>query len=891
MVLLIGLITAAAGRASADPLSGGSIIRVHVVRPTALQTAAPIVNVTPAEVSLATRTIVLTAAPLATFAGMTAGTFDIVVTVPGGGRAETRLQVQPNELVTLTATIAAGAGASRLEVTDRHRVAEDVVIDDRFLRDLPSTSHASSLIETVAPFVIVDQMDNGGLTASHTTFMGSRGASFTSTAMTVGRRPLADVGRVGLIAGTPDLGAIDAVVVTHGMAPVDVAAPGTHVTFVPRLPGAAWRGSARTSFTTSDMVATNALSDAPSIARLDYWREAGAVIGGPVRSNVGGLLAISATRTRQRHRDEPQLLRGATTAFVGRAVVRPSPIDQLRMSAGGARLSRPFGDRAQLADDDVQERVNEWHAGAEWERAGLSGMFVAMSADVQQHTFRPAIRSAEGGVVDRVLDGVVPEPPALHRSTQWAVQADARPRALAAGRMQHSLRIGAALKRAAIDATVLALPVVAQTVGGLPARVWTPVVAAPDAARTLTQTAVFLDDRIDLSPTLTVVAGTRFEIASGSARGAERGVAWRTISPRAAFRWRLGALVAFGGAGRYTSDLHPFLLAYGDPGAPWSHVHRWTDPNLNGRFDDGEAGALVARAGPGAQVSSVDPGLDAPRTTEWTAGGELAIGRHHQLRGVIVIRRQRSLLGLVNAGVPRSSYDEILIPDQNADWHSPNDDHLLRILDRRPESFGQDSLVLTNPEGATSDHDGIEVSWEFRSARWRMLFGATAYRSIGRGANAGFGAVENDQGLVGEQFATPNASVADAGRLFFDRAYVGKWAVSYHAARDIRIAAVARYQDGQPFSRVIIAELSTGPEMIQAYAVGRTRFTYTATVDARIEKGFRLAGRRAAVQVDVFNLTNHGNEVEEDVLTRATFRRSTAVQPPLTARLGFRVEF
>jgi hypothetical protein len=151
---------------------------------------------------------------------------------------------------------------------------------------------------------------------------------------------------------------------------------------------------------------------------------------------------------------------------------------------------------------------------------------------------------------------------------------------------------------------------------------------------------------------------------------------------------------------------------------------------------------------------------------------------------------------------------------------------------------------------------------------------------------------ENDQGVVGETFANPNVTTYAYGRLFFDRAYVLKWSTMYRGPHDIRVAATARYQDGQPFARMVIAQgLAQGPELVPAYPNGRTRFSYTVTLDARIEKGFRVGARRAAVTFDAFNLTNMENEVEEDPLTGATFRMTTAVQPPRTLRLGFRFEF
>jgi hypothetical protein len=153
--------------------------------------------------------------------------------------------------------------------------------------------------------------------------------------------------------------------------------------------------------------------------------------------------------------------------------------------------------------------------------------------------------------------------------------------------------------------------------------------------------------------------------------------------------------------------------------------------------------------------------------------------------------------------------------------------------------------------------------------------------------------LENDQLVLGDRYWNPNALKDQAGRLFFDRAYVGKWTTAYRAPGDVRLAAVVRYQDGQPFTRYVVApDLAGGPEITHAYPVGRTRFTYTATVDARVEKGISLGGRRrASVRLDIFNLTNHANELEEDVMTGPTFRLSSIVQAPRTVRLGVRLEF
>ena len=64
------------------------------------------------------------------------------------------------------------------------------------------------------------------------------------------------------------------------------------------------------------------------------------------------------------------------------------------------------------------------------------------------------------------------------------------------------------------------------------------------------------------------------------------------------------------------------------------------------------------------------------------------------------------------------------------------------------------------------------------------------------------------------------------------------------------------------------------------------------TIDAEIAQAFRF-GRNREVQftADVFNLTNQANEVEENPIGGPSFRQTTAVQPPRTVRVGFKVKF
>jgi hypothetical protein len=85
--------------------------------------------------------------------------------------------------------------------------------------------------------------------------------------------------------------------------------------------------------------------------------------------------------------------------------------------------------------------------------------------------------------------------------------------------------------------------------------------------------------------------------------------------------------------------------------------------------------------------------------------------------------------------------------------------------------------------------------------------------------------------------------------------------------------------------------LQQGVDFVPALPRGLTRYTYAFTLDTRLERAFSLGGRRGAFVLDVFNLLNTNNEVEEDEVTGLAFRASTAVQPPRSVHLGFRLMF
>ena len=170
---------------------------------------------------------------------------------------------------------------------------------------------------------------------------------------------------------------------------------------------------------------------------------------------------------------------------------------------------------------------------------------------------------------------------------------------------------------------------------------------------------------------------------------------------------------------------------------------------------------------------------------------------------------------------------------------------------------------------------------------------ATASQTDGPATNLGFHAEENDLGGVGELFVDPNATAGARGRLFYDRAFTLKMTAVYQFPYQVTVGAIARYQDGQPFSRVtVVPDLNQGTEFVRAYPAGDARFMFTGTLDLRLQKRVKFGPTGVDLFVDAYNVLNMGNEVEEHVVTGfPAFRDITAIQPPLTVHVGLRLRF
>jgi hypothetical protein len=257
------------------------------------------------------------------------------------------------------------------------------------------------------------------------------------------------------------------------------------------------------------------------------------------------------------------------------------------------------------------------------------------------------------------------------------------------------------------------------------------------------------------------------------------------------------------------------------------------------------------------------------------------------LRLTTIARHEGRLIGLVNTGAPSSMYSVFNVVDPGIDRYGGQD---LPVFERSPASFGADRYLLTNPAGHHATFVSVEITAQTTINRLFLIAGATAGRSEGNAANRGFLLTENDHALIGEVFTDPNAWTYARGRPFTERGYTIKTAGIYHFPYAIRLGVAARYQDGQHFARlVIVPGLNQGVEAIRASVNGKTRFTYTLTIDTRLQKDFTLGGVRLTGVIDAYNLLNTATEIEEFAVTGPLSRATSAVQPPRSLHIGFKL--
>jgi hypothetical protein len=759
------------------------------------------------------------------------------------------------------------------------------------LQDLPASDNLYQLLETTEGEVISDRFYGGGLNTGRAARDGAFLSSWTQTQFFVGdvNVTLPDGGAPFLF---PTVALWDRVDVGTALLPAAVNAAGFAVSLHPARPAAAWTRVLEGSASGSSLVARPSTSVAPPIESLSRWTQGRFLVSGPVSPRVGLMAALEWAGAAQVERSGVKQAEGQAASVFANLLFAPNARDEVRTVGWVQRTQAPFVGATAFHEPLAADQTVFTHLQSTFERRMANGTAWRLFAAYSQAGSSRADAAPAAPVVERLLDGPVSllVDSGDRTDRQWSAGARAT-----TSRGVHALFAGADVGRASARIGPAFAGAVGELIDGTRARMWQYSATGADAHRHATTVAAFLGDRIALGSGRTLDVGVAYDGTAGSADQSASSISWHNVLPRAALRWKRNEssfVTYLAGYRRAVDRLTLDTLAVGDPFAPTAVVSRWTAQGV---------GPVVARVGPGSgsdpSFSSIDPSLGRPTTDEVVAGVDVQLTPNIRGRITGVAKHARHLFSLVDIGAPVSSYTTYTIVDGRP--ASDGGDVPLTVYNRLPSSFGADRYLLTN--NTVEDDawfEGLVLNSEASFTRLTLLFNATASQTDGPAANRGFHAEENDLSDAGELFVDPNATPGARGRLFYDRAFTMKLSTVYRFPHGVTIGAIARYQDGQPFSRVTVAPGSTdsrqpdqGTEFVRAYPAGDARFMYTGTLDVRVQKQVRIGTTDLDVFVDAYNVINLGNEVEERVVTGPGFRDITAIQPPMAVQIGLRLRF
>lgn len=486
---------------------------------------------------------------------------------------------------------------------------------------------------------------------------------------------------------------------------------------------------------------------------------------------------------------------------------------------------------------------------------------------------------------ERLVDG----PPQLQvpsRSTGQMLQAEASSRAWKLGEatdVSFTARFGRATSdRGMAQPGFQAL----ESLNGTSARQWTFASSAPSR---LAENRASLGAGLSFEPSgrTRLMARVDVERATVADRDGERILASTKILPEVRFEWRKSETTQFRAEASIGSPPIP-LVSYeaATRNAPAASARLWGDLNGDGQASAPELGIEVAR-----RVSvRVDPNLSLPTMRRVMLGFKTRV-RGIGIHATAFARRDVNLIETAldpqGAEIQSTRY----IPDPSGDILGPADDQLLPVVEESLASFTSSRYLLTNPADHRALGEGAELGFETNGTHIHWGLTGAAFRDSGRGGNRSLRVGENDFGVVGESFDRTNADTFGYGRLFFDRAYSLRMYLTASDIRGFTFGAVGRYDDGQPFARLVIQnDLPQGPDFVQAIPRGRARLHYTLSVDARLARRFKLPGADLEVSASVFNALGSQFEAEEQVVWQSDYRRITMVQPPRAFIIGIRIE-
>ncbi len=735
------------------------------------------------------------------------------------------------------------------------------------LSRLPHAGTVSTVLETLEPFAVTDRIDVAGVESATAPLWSVRGSSWTQNRVLLDGLDVTDpAGGASLL--YPDVPFFEEISLVTSANPPDVAGPGAEIHLVTRAPPSAFEGSLSVRYTGSALQSENLGEEllALGIEPREVIRFPSARLEWGGRGFYGTVHGFDlTTRIPKFEADEKMSLLGAA-----------GKLARERWSVLGIaqRLDHPTYGARPLAEAATAVEARETFQVAQASLDAGGGFFrLGFARGELDSTI-----SEDGSPLRDLATGERFEAPSLvvdRTRTRWS--------AVGLGDLvlsRHLLRGGLELSHAAESGRVSVPGSMERLLVDGRGHAISLYSGSGEREASVNRLGLHLRDAFYAGP-FRLSPGVRVDLSrSGPIR-------WASLSGTV----DLGYALTPSSEVLFSLGRHPHVLTTRLRGVEqdlsWTW-RRWNDANADREVDAGEVGEPLRRGG--GSFTSLENDLPRPYTHELTIGVEKRFRRGF-LRFSGYHRREKRLLETVNVGIAPESYESFFFHDVGVDGElGTEDDREIPIYDQRHQ-LGEDRFRLTAPSGLESFAQGVELLLGFDHGRLSWQLSGRAYRDVGS-ASVGNEPEENDTGVLGDLFDDPNTLTSAEGRLYFDRAFTGKLALTARGPLGIDFGAAIRYWDGQPFARQIFFEdLGQGFTIVQAYFRGRLRYAFNMTVDVRLEREFPLGRSRLALALDAFNLFNQTLQTGENVRSGETFREPTFVQPARTLALRGRLRF
>jgi hypothetical protein len=872
------------------------------------------------------------------------GKFSLVL--PYGRYRMAGAEVSVTPLATLRVELVQDSSGA-IRVVEPGTSGSGIWTDQTKARQYPEAFSFEGLLLSREPSSVTEPLDFTGLGDGRLGVESDRGFSWTDTQYRLHGLDATDSYQPGFAAIFPDVQAIDAVVVRSAFAQSTSSSYGTEAGMYLSQPRASWHGALSTADTGSVLASDNLppLASRGLVQQADqfhWFTRDQAEVGGPIGKRVDFYASGSGQWASQ---TEPLALPGTdqrSRVLFGnaRGRIRASSRDRFDALYSGSRIDLSDGGLPAGLEALTGNRM----APSFVLPGGFSGEPEVDHLDFVQVGWTHLLPAASGGGAMEVRYGysiahldthtspsgqsrvellggaVVGSPPLANLAVRPRQQMAAswQPAVVRGKGTRHQIAAGGSWERsgprnrftAPSDSNLI-------TANGAPAFVMEFNTPADSSARVQSLWG-YLADHITLRPSFSLDIAGLADFSRGSlpaqsspagiftparAFGAESDlIVWNSVSPRAGFAWQVPhshGLVLRGAYARLDAPLAGRYLDFGNPNSLGGSLYQWATSNPSAPFPEGQTGGVVLRFG--GPYSSISPTLGRPYADEFNVGAALRIAPRSMASVHLFRRDEKNRIAAVDTGIPAQAFTPVSIPDPGPDGIPGTfDDQKLTVYAQDPATFGQDHYLLTNPPGLRETNAGVAAEM---GTQWRgiMLHASlVAEKSYGP-TNPGDAYYENDPGVIGALFLDPNTGVHATGRIFMDRAYVGKLQAVYRLPvpwGGMEVASVADYTDGLVFARqLLVTGLPQGP-MVVATTVrgspeGGNRAQYALNWNLRIGREFALAPGRLAVSADILNVTNAGQSLQENDLSGASFnlRLPVAIEPPRFLRLGIRYEF